>query len=68
MADPAVLNAVIWYSVKGGRAPLPAVASLPAFGLMTAGLLDDDDADNAREVQRVDAGKRDLIARLTGRR
>jgi hypothetical protein len=68
MADPAVLNAVIWYSVKGGGAPFPAVASLPAFGLMTAGLLDNDDANNAREVERVDAGKRELIARLTGRR
>jgi len=67
MADPAVLNAAIWRSVKGGRTPLPVVASLPAFHLMTAGLLDQDD-DDARELRFIDAGRRDVIARLIGRR
>jgi DNA-binding beta-propeller fold protein YncE len=68
MADPAVLNAAIWYSVRGGGVPLPAVASLPAFDLMTAGLRGDNDEEEAREVQRIDARKRELIARLLSRR
>jgi YVTN family beta-propeller protein len=68
MADPAVLNAAIWRSVKGGRTPLPVIASLPAFDLMTAGLLDKDDDDGAREVRFIDAGKRDVIARLSAHR
>jgi YVTN family beta-propeller protein len=66
MADPAVLNAAIWRSVKRGGAPLPTVASLPAFDLMTAGLLDQD--DDARERELIDAGRRDVIARLRAQR
>jgi YVTN family beta-propeller protein len=68
MADPAVLNAAIWYSVRGARVPLPTVASLPAFDLMTAGLRDDDAAEEAREMRRIDARKRELIAQLLSRR
>jgi YVTN family beta-propeller protein len=67
MADPAVLNAVIWASVKGGRSPLPVAASLPAFDLMTAGLIGEDDAGERREARRIDAVKRELIAFLTRR-
>jgi YVTN family beta-propeller protein len=68
MADPAVLNAAIWHSVKGGRTPLPEVASLPAFGLMTRGLVERDDADDVREARQVEARKRELVAQLAGRR
>lgn len=65
MADPAVLNAAIWYSVMGGVRPLPAIASLPALDLMTAGLLGDDDAGARREASRIDADKREVIALLS---
>ena len=68
MADPAVLNAAIWHSVKGGGTPLPKVASLPAFDLMTRGLLDREDADDTREAQEMDVRKRELLARLAARR
>ena len=68
MADPAVLNAAIWHSVEGGGTPLPAVASLPAFDLMTRGLLKRDDADDVREARQIDARKRELVAQLAGRR
>jgi YVTN family beta-propeller protein len=68
MADPAVLNAAIWHSVKGGGTPLPEVADLPAFALMTRGLLDREDAHDTGEAREMDARKRELIARLAARR
>lgn len=42
MADPRALNEIIWFSVKG-EAPMPGVARLPAFELMTAGVKPEDD-------------------------
>ena len=40
MADPGVLNKIIWFSVKGD-APMPEVARLPAFDAMRLGLLEE---------------------------
>jgi YVTN family beta-propeller protein len=37
MADPEVLNRIIWFSVKGDM-PMPAIARLPAFEAMRLGL------------------------------
>ena len=37
MANPRTLNEIIWFSVRG-NAEMPAVARLPVFDLMTAGL------------------------------
>ena len=37
MADPEVLNRIIWFSVKG-HMPMPAIARLPAFEAMRLGL------------------------------
>lgn len=37
MADPEVLNRIIWFSVKG-NAPMPAINRLPAFEAMRLGL------------------------------
>jgi YVTN family beta-propeller protein len=68
MADPTVLNAAIWFSVKSGAAPMPVAASLPAFDLMTAGLLGEDERGALLEARRIDARKRALIAALAGRR
>ena len=38
MADPRVLNQVIWFSVRGPASPMPAVARLPVFDAMQAGI------------------------------
>ena len=37
MADPEILNRIIWFSVRG-NAPMPSVARLPAFEVMRLGL------------------------------
>ncbi len=37
MADPEVLNRIIWFSVKGST-PMPAIARLPLFDAMRLGL------------------------------
>jgi hypothetical protein len=37
MADPEVLNRIIWFSVKGNT-PMPAIARLPVFDAMRIGL------------------------------
>jgi len=42
MADARTLNEIIWFSVRGGRVPMPEVARLPLFDAMRAGLLDDE--------------------------
>lgn len=38
MADPGVLNQILWYSVRGVGEPMPAVARLPAFDAMRFGI------------------------------
>ena len=54
MADPATLNQIIWYSVRGNE-PMPAISRLPAFDVMRLGLLEERE-----EVARVpSAGARD---------
>ena len=42
MANPEILNRIIWYSVKGDI-PMPSIARLPAFDAMRLGLQDDDE-------------------------
>jgi YVTN family beta-propeller protein len=37
MADPEILNRIIWFSVRG-NAPMPSIARLPAFEAMRLGL------------------------------
>jgi YVTN family beta-propeller protein len=41
MADPEVLNRIIWFSVKGNRA-MPEITRLPAFDAMRLGLQDEE--------------------------
>jgi YVTN family beta-propeller protein len=41
MADPRVLNEIIWFSVRGGKSPMPEIARLPAFDAMRAGMLEE---------------------------
>ena len=37
MADPEILNRIIWFSVRG-NIPMPSIARLPAFDAMRLGL------------------------------
>lgn len=43
MADPRVLNEIIWFSVRGAKSPMPEISRLPAFDAMLPEL-DDEDA------------------------
>jgi YVTN family beta-propeller protein len=61
MADPATLNRIIWFSVRGPGSPLPRAASLPAFDVLTTGIVRRGADDGAEEM---DAAKRALVARL----
>ncbi len=45
MADPRALNEIIWYSVRGDAA-MPAVARLPVFDLMKAGLKEEAERES----------------------
>jgi hypothetical protein len=38
MADPQVLNRIIWFSVRGSASPMPVPARLPVFDAMRSGI------------------------------
>lgn len=42
MADPEILNRIIWFSVKPNT-PVPAIARLPIFDAMRIGLQEEDE-------------------------
>ncbi len=42
MADPEILNRIIWFSVKPNT-PMPAIARLPLFDAMRIGLQEEDE-------------------------
>jgi YVTN family beta-propeller protein len=46
MADPKVLNAVIWFACKGNGSAIPAAAQLPAYQAMRLGISKLDDAES----------------------
>ncbi len=46
MADPAELNEIIWFSVRGKSGEMPAAPLLPAFDLMTAGIVRENEEEN----------------------
>ena len=46
MANPRILNEIIWYSVRG-ESPMPDLARHPAFDVMTAGIKDDDEGSES---------------------
>ena len=48
MANPRELNEIIWFSARGDAA-MPAIARLPAFELMTAGIRPDSDEHGSKE-------------------
>ena len=42
MANPEILNRIIWFSVKG-NIPMPEISRLPAFDAMRLGLQEEDE-------------------------
>ena len=50
LANPRELNEIIWFSVRGEKSPMPEIARLPAFDLMTNGILEDGDDDEDRDA------------------
>jgi YVTN family beta-propeller protein len=47
LADPKVLNAVIWFACKGSGSAVPRSAELPAYAAMRLGISEADDAQKA---------------------
>jgi YVTN family beta-propeller protein len=47
MADPKVLNAVIWFACKGNGSSVPQTAQLPAYQAMRLGIAKLDDGESA---------------------
>src|SRR6267154_1451550 len=45
MADPEVLNAVIWFACTGSGSNLPQTAQLPAYQAMTLGIVKAEDGE-----------------------
>ena len=62
MADPDTLNRIIWFSVRGRGSEMPGIASLPAFSLMTQGLIREAD-DEEREEELEKAENREAVAK-----
>ncbi len=46
MANPQELNEIIWFSVRGESEEMPTATRLPAFDLMTSGILADKGEEN----------------------
>ncbi len=60
MADPGMLNQIIWFSVRGPDSPMPRVVRLPAFDAMRAGIASEaEEADEYNVVTHL----RTLLAR-----
>ena len=56
MANPKELNEIIWYSVRGDLSEMPEIARLPAFELMTTGLVKEELEDEKAEKSDVTFG------------
>ena len=68
MANPAELNEIIWFSVRGEKSEVPTAAQLPAFDLMTAGLKEEiEEEEEADEKDEKRAGKDDEERERTAR-
>lgn len=49
MAKPRELNEIIWFSVRGGKSPMPEINRLPAFDILTASIRENDDEEGDGE-------------------
>ncbi len=50
MANPRELNEIIWFSVRGEKSPMPEIARLPAFDLLTAGIREEDEDEEGDDA------------------
>jgi YVTN family beta-propeller protein len=53
MADPEILNRIIWFSVRGSL-PMPDIARLPAFDAMRLGLAEEEIAEDRKAKKNKD--------------
>ena len=53
MADPEILNRIIWFSVKG-NIPMPEISRLPAFDAMRIGLQEEREEIVEKSTKRID--------------
>jgi hypothetical protein len=53
MADPEILNRIIWFSVKG-NIPMPEISRLPAFDAMRLGLQEEREEIAEKRAKRDD--------------
>lgn len=67
MADPFVLNQIIWFSVRGDGAPMPKIARLPAYDLMVANILAESEEEEEEEQEEKEALRNKLKMRLAKR-
>jgi hypothetical protein len=59
MADPRVMNEIIWYSVRGARSPMPEIARLPAFDALREGIAEQrEEQEEVSRLTRTTAGRR----------
>ncbi|MBA3599992.1 MAG: hypothetical protein H0W45_01955 [Acidobacteria bacterium] len=52
MANPRELNEIIWFSARGEKSAMPEIARLPAFDLMTAGLIEDEEEEREEKLEK----------------
>lgn len=58
MADPEVLNRIIWFSVKG-QVPMPEISRLPAFNAMRLGLEEEREEIAEQRTPKVNGARFD---------
>lgn len=54
MANPRILNQIIWFSVRGAASPMPEISRLPAFDAMCVGIA----KESEEEEEEGEKGKR----------
>ncbi len=67
MANPRELNEIIWFSVRRNTSEMPEIARLPAFDLMTAGIVregdDEEREEKFEEIEKRSEAVKDLAHR-----
>ncbi|MEP6901455.1 MAG: alkaline phosphatase family protein [Actinomycetota bacterium] len=64
LANPEILNKIIWFSVRGEKDRMPETARLPVFDLMTAGLYKEADEEETAELKEQIEQRRQMTLNL----